>query len=242
MILRLPDNWEHFLAEEWDFTRFYHDLDRFLEDQRPVIPEPSLIFHVFKRVAPHQVACVLFGEDPYPRAASANGIAFWDREIKSWRDKTNGNSLKNMLKALLVARGWATYETPIARCREIAGEKNLPRPDALFDRWLAQGIFLLNTSLTFSGPAAKKAHFDFWYPFHKMVIQALNRRRADAPFYILWGKKAQRWQPVIAETIDRPEKMILQGHPTFIHQFLRKEEPFYSPFTEIETRTGMKWI
>ncbi len=240
--MRLPENWEHFLAADLDINRFYSGLDRFLEQQRPVLPDPSLIFHVFKRVTPNRVTCVLFGEDPYPRAASANGIAFWDGEIKSWQDKTNGNSLKNMLKALLVARGWAAYETPIARCREIARDKNLPRPDALFEQWLRQGVFLLNTSLTFSGPAAKKAHFDFWRPFHETVIHALNRREGSAPFYILWGKKAQRWQPVIGETIDRPEKMIVQGHPTFIHQFLKKGEPSYSPFTEIETRTGMKWI
>ncbi len=240
--MRLPENWENFLAADLDIPRFYKELDSFLMQHTPGIPAGPLIFHVFKRVAPRGVKCVLFGEDPYPRASSANGIAFWDEEIKSWQDKTNGNSLKNMLKALLVARGWAGYETPIARCREIAREKKLPAPAALFGNWLEQGVFLLNTSLTFSGPRAKKAHFAFWQPFHKAVIRALNRREESAPYYILWGQKARRWLPVISETIDSPDKVILQGHPTFIHQFLKKEEPSYSPFTEIELRTGMKWL
>jgi len=101
--------------------------------------------------------------------------------------------------------------------------------------WLNQGVLLVNTALTFSGKADKKAHFAFWKPFHLALIKALNSRK-EPPVYILWGKKAQNWKAAILESIDDRSKIIQQGHPTFIHQFLRKEQPEWSPFEEIESR------
>lgn len=189
---------------------------------------------------PQQVTCVLYGEDPYPRAASANGVAFWDAEITNWQDKTNGNGLKNILKALLVARGLADYSTPIAQCRQIAAANNFPPPAQLFERWLGQGILLINTAMTFSAPADKNKHFAFWQPFHRALIAALNQR-GESPFYVLWGRKAWRWETDIGKTLDDASKIIKQGHPTFIHQFLDKRRPGWSPFKVIEQRTEMGW-
>ena len=239
--MRLPANWEIFLKDAMDFSVFYSELNTLLQKSDFITPQPELIFNVFHLVNPRDVRCVLFGEDPYPRRSSANGVAFWDAEIKSWQDKTNGNSLKNILKALLTADGLADYHTPIARCREIALERQLKSPQELFQLWLSQGVLLINTSLTFAGPSFKKEHFLFWQPFHRAVIAALNTRK-ESPFYILWGKKAQAWEETILQTIDNPDKIIKQGHPTFIHQFLKKETPEYSPFTAIRRKTGFKWL
>ncbi len=239
--MRLPEKWEAFLKNAIDLSAFYPQLDSFVQKAEFLTPHPELIFNVFNRIAPGDVRCVLFGEDPYPRRSSANGVAFWDAEIKSWQDKTNGNSLKNILKALLVDDGLADYNTPIAQCREIALERRIKSPQELFQLWLSQGVLLINTSLTFAGSSQKKAHFQFWQTFHQAVIPALNHR-AESPFYILWGKKAQAWTDTILQSIDDTEKIIRQGHPTFIHQFLKKEHPEYSPFTAIRDKTGLEWF
>lgn len=239
--MQLPQKWETFLSGAIDCAALYADATLLLEKADFVTPEENLIFNVFHFIDPSEVRCVLFGEDPYPRLSSANGVAFWDAEIKSWQDKTNGNSLKNILKALLTAEGLADYHTPIYRCREIAAELYLKSPRELFQFWLKQGVLLINTSLTFSGPAFKKEHFRFWRPFHRALIAALNNRQ-ESPFYILWGKKAQLWEKDILQTVDKPDKIIKQGHPTFIHQFLKKEDPTYSPFTEIRSKTDLHWL
>ena len=239
--MRLPAKWEIFLSGSIDFSSFYSELDSLLQKTEFIIPRPELIFNVFNMVEPQAVRCVLFGEDPYPRRSSANGVAFWDTEIKSWQDKTNGNSLKNILKALLTSDGLADYNTPIARCREIALKRRLKSPQELFQLWLSQGVLLINTSLTFAGPSLKKAHFEFWRPFHQAVIAALNNR-PESPFYILWGKKAQAWESTILQTIDQPDKIIKQGHPTFIHQFMQKDNPSYSPFDKIKQETCLLWF
>jgi uracil DNA glycosylase len=239
---RLPQEWETFLnADGFNLSAFYRLLDPFLKNCDIVIPAIQNIFAVFNYIKPADVRCVLFGEDPYPRITSACGVAFWDKEITDWSDKTNGNSLKNILKALLVARGKADYNTPISACRTIASKINFKSPPRLFEHWLNQGILLINSAMTFSGSTDKKNHFMFWKPFHLNLIRALNKK-TESPFYILWGNKAQGWEKHIIESIDQVDKIIKQGHPTFIHQFLDKNNPVYSPFTEIIAKTKLSWV
>ncbi len=238
---RLPENWEAFLNPYLDLASFYEQLDSFLGSLQTVIPAKERIFHVFTVVPPQKVCCVLYGEDPYPRRSSANGVAFWDAQIKDWNDRTVGNSMKNILKALLIAHGLATYGTPLSRCREIALEQGIKGPGDLFRHWLDHGVLLVNVALTFSTFQEKKKHFAFWRPFHLALIQALNARK-PSPFYILWGRKAQQWLPAIQKSIDDPAKILKFNHPTFIHQFLKPEQPTYSPFVEIEAKTGFSWL
>lgn len=239
--MKLPLAWETWLDQFINFNQFYADLDKFVNQFGIIIPKPNLIFNVFTKMRPEEVRCVLFGEDPYPRITSANGIAFWDAEIKNWNDKTNGNSLKNMLKALLIAKRVADYNTSIAECRCIAETHHFPNPPQLFEYWLGQGIFLVNTALTFSSSSDKKKHFEFWRPFHSALIHGLNVQKLS-PYYVLWGRKAQQWEKVIQKTITQPSRIIKQGHPTFIHQFLDAGYPEYSPFTELQNKTGIKWF
>lgn len=238
--MQLPDNWASFIKKTLDYSEFHNQLNQFIAKYEYILPEKDKIFAVFDYMAPQKVKCVLFGEDPYPRNTSACGVAFWDKEINSWQDKTNGNSLKNILKALLVAKGKADYNIKIDEIREIAFKENFKSPPQLFEHWLKQGILLINTSLTFTNSRTKKEHFDFWQPFHEILIHALNKR-TTSPFYILWGSKAQKWESHIKQSIDDANKIIKQGHPTFIHQFMDKNHPEYSPFTEIIDKTKLNW-
>ena len=236
-MLKLPDNWELFLDDVIDFTLFYKNLDMFLNNfKKPIIPFPKNIFRLFELVPPENVKCVLFGEDPYPRITSANGVAFWDNEIKHWSDKTNGNSLKNILKALLTYRALSDYSKPISECRTIAEQTHFLQPDELFKKWLNEGVFLLNTSLTFTIKQDKNLHFQFWEPFLHTVINKLVK--TNSPYFILWGNKAKKW----ASNISEKDKIIEQGHPTFLHQFMNKNDLTYSPFTEIIEKTKLSWI
>jgi len=241
MNLRLPQDWEKFLESVLDLNQFYEKLDHFLAQFPTILPERDKIFNVFYLVPPEKVKCVLYGEDPYPRKSSANGVAFWDAEIKSWQDKTVGNSMKNILKALLVAHGLATYHTPIARCREIALEHGIKSPDQLFQHWLNNGVLLVNVALTYSSAKDKKKHFQFWQDFHQALIKALGQLE-QKPYFILWGRKAQQFEPLILKELHDPEKIIKNGHPTFIHQFLKAEMPDFSTFKEIESKTGFSWL
>ena len=239
--MKLAPSWEKLLEDSLNLNSFYNELQDFLKNFATIIPVKENIFRVFDYMDPTDVKCVLFGEDPYPRITSACGVAFWDKEIKSWDDKTNGNSLKNILKALLVNKGDAVYSDPIEKCRKIAAREGFKSPPKLFEFWLNQGILLINSAMTFSTNADKKGHISFWKNFHEILIEKLNKR-STSPFYILWGRKAQSWENIILESVDESDKIILQGHPTFIHQFMDKNDPGYSPFSEIVEKTKLKWF
>jgi len=238
--MRLPKEWEAFLKQEMELPQFYRELETFVSDFHLIIPGKNLMFKAFRMLKPQQVKCVVWGEDPYPRLTSANGIAFWDAEIESWQDQTNGKALINIFKALLVARGLAVYGTPVGQCREIALSSGFKSPAALFEHWLKQGILPINTAMTFSSFADKRRHFNFWRPFHQALIKTLNRRQ-PSPLYILWGRKAWKWEREILKSSDGGGRIIKQSHPTFIHQFLDKSRPRWSPFIEIEKQSGFNW-
>jgi uracil DNA glycosylase len=236
----LPNEWIYFLKNYLNIEEHNCNLLKFIKEYDFIIPEKEKIYSVFHSVNPSDVKCVLFGEDPYPRITSACGVAFWDKEINSWHDKTNGNSLKNILKALLTAKGITKYSDSINKCREAAHKCHFISPPQLFELWLKQGVLLVNTALTFSGNSDKKKHMEFWRGFHRSLIESLNKRHSS-PFYILWGKKAQTWEAVILNTIDDKNKIIKQGHPAFIHQFMNKNDETHSPFYEIINKTGLTW-
>lgn len=230
----LPKKWTSFLELDGAFDNEY---TAFLAQFSQVLPSKNKIFAAFERVEPKRVRAVLLGEDPYPRETSACGIAFLDAEITSWDSKTRGNSLKHIHKALLIQRGLADYSTPLAACREASKAANFSSPRELFELWLSQGVLLLNTALTFSSAEDKAAHFAFWQPF---MLAALSRlEKEQQPYYILWGKKAQAWAERIG--VASSERVIAQGHPTYQHHFLDKNNPKYSPFTEIEEKTKLRF-
>src|SRR5690349_3968920 len=75
------------------------------------LPGPDKIFNAFS-LPVSKVNYLLFGESPYPRAASANGYAFWDAAVSDlWSPQglskkvNRATSLRNFLKMLLVAEG-----------------------------------------------------------------------------------------------------------------------------------------
>jgi uracil-DNA glycosylase len=235
---KLPKKWEKVLSSFMEIKEFYEELELFLKN-RDVFPEKDKIFNVFHKVSPEKVQIIFFGEDPYLRKTSANGIAFYDEEIRTWTDKTRGNSLKNILKALLIEKKLASYQSDISECREIVKKHNFPNPPKLFEKWLNSGVFLLNTSLTFENSIEKKKHFKFWEPFLEAVAESVLKE--SSPYVILWGKKAQNLEQTILKNFLK-SKLIRQGHPTFGHQFMKKEDIFFSPFTEIIEKTGLQWL
>lgn len=209
-------------------------LETFLKTDAIVMPEASRIFAMLERLRPDQVNVVILGEDPYPRPESAVGIAFYDGAYTDWSQSSRNNSLKHILKALLIHQGRANHQTSIAKCRQMAPIQ----PPDLFEHWIAQGVCLLNTALTYTSKLDKSAHFRFWKPYMDALLCNLNA--TAKPLYIGWGKKAQAW---IDRIPDLDEQCVIrQGHPAYQHQFLYRDGAPISPFTEISERSGFAWL
>ena len=239
--LNFEKNWEAEFQNFFDLNTFYHEVENFLDQFEEVLPVKDLIFEAFRHVKYEKVRLVIYGEDPYPRKGSANGIAFWDAEIKEWSKLSHGNSLKHILKALLIHNKLATHDTTIAECREIAKRENFKSPKILFEHWLKNGVLLINSAMTFTNKADKKKHFIFWEAFQKNLIKVLAQRK-DEIYYLLWGNKANKWRDELLANDIAEEMIISQNHPTFQHQFLYKNGENFSPFSEIISKTKLDFL
>jgi uracil-DNA glycosylase len=212
-------------------------------DCQSVLPAPELVFAALAAVPPDRVRVVLLGEDPYPRKQSACGVAFLDAAVARWDQPGVRGSILHILKALAIAQGWASYGTALAEIRQRAAgvQGPLPAPAELFRSWQEQGVLLLNATLTFGGkdPASKRHHARFWQPFiHELLRQMQKQLR---PCFVLWGGKASAaLKAALGEQWHKADRL-QQGHPAYQHQFLNPQKPDYSPFTELEQRTAIRW-
>lgn len=123
-----------------------------------------------------EVRCVIIGQDPYPTAGNAHGLAF------SIPDEVRRipASLQNIFKELHSDLGL-----------------DIPQSGNL-EKWRNQGVLLLNRVLT-TEIGRSNAHRGLgWQVITKSIAEASADQGAVA---ILWGKEAQGLAPLFKESI-----------------------------------------
>lgn len=166
-------------------------LDKLAEDDRldTCLPDAAAIFRAFTMLPPGKVRVVILGQDPYPNAEDAMGLAFSSPAARL------PASLRNIL-------------------RERADDLGKPVPTTGdLSHWITQGVLLANTALTI-GPNGG-SHFSYWLPFTRAWITSLA---ASHPLvWILWGKHAQSWTDAIhksGEARSITHTIIDSAHPS----------------------------
>jgi uracil-DNA glycosylase len=173
------------------------------EDRREHAIAPALPFRAFELVQPQDVRLVLVGQDPYPKAGDATGLAFHcARGIPA--------SMRNVYAAL---------EQALPGFRRPAG--------ANLEHWAAQGVLLLNAALTVRiGDAGSHLKFG-WQEWTGGVLRALYRQRVEAgqevPAAWLWGKPASAFFDSAMDGLAVPADRVLRArHPS---QDFKREFP-----------------
>lgn len=125
-------------------------------------PDP---FRALRLVPPAAVRVVVFGQDPYPKAGHADGLAFSAGHGKP-------HSLRRVFEVLAADRpGWQ-------------------RPERwTLDAWARQGVLLLNPVLTVEVGSAGRHMGCGWQTLTSEIVQVLSRR-PEPPAFLLWGKPA----------------------------------------------------
>jgi uracil-DNA glycosylase len=126
---------------------------------------PADPFRALRLVPPAAVKVVVFGQDPYPKPGHADGLAFS-------AGHGHPHSLRRIFEVLAADRpGWQ-------------------RPARwTLDAWAAQGVLLLNPTLTVEVGRAG-AHLDCqWQVLTSQIVQYLCGRE-HPPTFLLWGKPA----------------------------------------------------
>jgi uracil-DNA glycosylase len=154
-----------------------------------IAPAQDQIFAALE-VPLSEVRCVIVGQDPYPTAGNAHGLAF---SIPHDARKIPA-SLQNIFKELHSDLGL-----------EIPQSGNL-------EKWRDQGVLLLNRILT-TEVGSSYAHSNLgWQVITKSIAEAAGDQNAVA---IRWGKEAQALAPVFKDSITSVHPSPLSAYRGF---------------------------
>jgi len=176
---QLHPKWQEVLA---DYQPLVAKLDSLI-DRSDVAPAYENILAAYQ-IPPSKIRIAIFGQDPYPTPGYAHGLAF---SVTSTTQPLPA-SLRNIFKEL----------------ESDCGVK--PASNGNLQRWVDQGVFLLNQILT-TRPTQSLAHENYgWQEFTAASAKVVGESGAVG---IFWGSKAQH----LAHYFD-PELSIFSPHPS----------------------------
>lgn len=188
--IRLEKNWLDIIGDEFE-RRYMAQLKQFLQREkdagRTIYPKCAEIFNALNSTAFDNTKVVIIGQDPYHGAGQANGLCF-----SVPRDIDIPPSLNNIYKEIE-----AEYGIQMPRHGDLTG-------------WAAQGVLLLNATLTVQQDRAGSHQRKGWEEFTDAIIRTVNEKREHVVF-LLWGSYAQKKGALI----DRKKHRVLEtSHPS----------------------------
>jgi uracil-DNA glycosylase len=191
LLASIPPAWRSILAP---YEENLKRLETALEARSlPVHPPRESIWAALSLVEPAACKVIILGQDPYPTAGNAHGLAF------SYKGTgTLPASLKNIYKELAADIG-----TQAPTSGDLTG-------------WAKQGVLLLNTILTVDEGKPLSHEKIGWAPITDAILAAAAA--ASKPAIILWGKSAQakkKLLPAGCHIIESPHPSPLAAHTGF---------------------------
>ncbi|MBK5925824.1 uracil-DNA glycosylase [Rhodobaculum claviforme] len=145
-------------------------------EARPWQPAAPDLFRALALTPPDAVRVVILGQDPYPTAGRATGLAFsYPPGVRP------AHSLANIL-------------------RELHDDTGVARADGDLSGWARQGVLLLNTILSVPVGVTGGHRALGW---QRLADQVLARVATRPTAFLLWGRPAQA---VAAPHLDGPHK------------------------------------
>lgn len=189
MNVQMEESWHRRLAPEFE-KPYFEALTTFVRQEYtsgPCYPPGRLIFHAFEATPFDKVKVVILGQDPYHEPGQAHGLCF---------SVPDGIALPPSLKNI-----YAEIQSELGVTPPSSGDLN---------RWAAQGVLLLNATLTVRRGQAASHQGRGWETLTDAAIQSLAREREHIVF-ILWGSYAGKK----AAFIDPQKHLVLtSAHPS----------------------------
>ena len=188
-MVNIGNDWDALLADEFE-KPYYKRLRACLAEEyrtHRIYPDMYSIFNALKYTAYQDVRVVILGQDPYPGANQAHGLAF-----SVQKGIPTPRSLQNMYQELQTDCG----------CY-------IPN-NGYLKKWADQGVLLLNTSLTVRAGAPNSHAGMGWERFTDKIIGLLNERE-DGIVFLLWGANARSKEALITAPQHR---ILTAAHPS----------------------------
>jgi uracil-DNA glycosylase len=189
MNVKICDTWKKVLKDEFQKEYFLQLVDFVKSEyqQNTIYPPGRLIFNAFDHCSFTDTRVVIIGQDPYHNPGQANGLCFSVQEGVPMPP-----SLANIFKEIKSDLG-----------------KEIP-PNGNLERWAAQGVLLLNATLTVRANAPGSHQKKGWEVFTDAVIKIISDQK-DGIVFLLWGAYAQQKGKII----DNQKHLVLQSaHPS----------------------------
>lgn len=189
MDVKIEPSWKAKLASEFA-APYFEELITFVKSeyrQHACYPKGSQIFSAYDHCPFYETKVVIIGQDPYHGPGQANGLCF------SVRDGIpHPPSLVNILKERKTDLGIA-----------------YPQSGNL-EPWAAQGVLLLNATLTVRAHQAGSHQKKGWEQFTDATIKKLSEA-TEGLVFLLWGGFAKKK----IQLIDTGKHHVLtSGHPS----------------------------
>ncbi len=144
---------------------------------------------------------LLIGESPYPRAESANGIAFYDAAVGDlWsgtglsKPVNRATSLRNLVKTALLAEGRirpdADGKISQTAIRDLDKQDMVQTLAQLFDNLEKAGFLLLNATPVLHPERKPALEARYWRDFLERLLEAIASRAEQSVTLLLWGRIA----------------------------------------------------
>lgn len=171
----MTTDWNPLLRDQFD-EPYWSDLMAFVDDERaryPVYPPRDEVFAALHHTPLQSTRAVILGQDPYHGAGQAHGLCF------------------------SVRRGVPKPPSVANIHRELHDDLGVEIPDhGNLEGWAANGVLLLNTTLTVRAGEAASHRGHGWERFTDRVIEVVSAQ--DRPVvFVLWGSAARQKRSMI---------------------------------------------
>ncbi|MCU1398971.1 MAG: Uracil-DNA glycosylase [Acidimicrobiales bacterium] len=182
-------DWNPLLRAEFD-KPYWQPLQDFVRDERAhhtVYPPHADVFAAIHLTSHADTRVMILGQDPYHGPNQAHGLCF------------------------SVRRGVAVPPSLANIHRELRDDLGVEPPlHGNLEHWAAEGVLLLNTTLTVRAGQAASHQGKGWEAFTDQVIRVVSDK-VDPVVFILWGASARRKKALI----DASRHVIIESaHPS----------------------------
>ena len=198
----VPDGWKNTLEPCQEKLL---ELSTFLS-KKEFLPSKDNIWRALELTAIESIKVVILGQDPYPGAGNAHGLAF---SVLPDLKKIPA-SLQNIYK-------------------ELVSDVGCTKPShGNLESWANQGVFLLNTVLTVEEGAPQSHSKIGWEEVTDQIIRSIAAK-SEKIIFVLWGKSAQVKKKLLQLYLDKNGHHVIESaHPSPLsaHRGFFDSKPF----------------